>query len=89
MKKLLPKGTVNKKITLSLTDAERNRYKAFCKAIGMNYSEVFRYFCNEMIQNECKRLKVEITNFEPEIQFEINTEEELKKNRQLDLFGQE
>ena len=88
MKKLLPKGIVNKKITVSLTEAERNRFKAFCKATGMNYSDVFRYFCNEMIQKESKRLKIEISNFEPEIQFEKELEREDKKDKQLDIFEQ-
>ena len=85
MKKIEPKGTINKQISIKLTEAELNRFKAFCKALGMTYSEVFRAMTNQVITKETKKLGLELKAFEPEITFE-NCEK--PSSPQLEIFKQ-
>ncbi len=69
MKKIEPKGVVNKQISIKLTEAELNRFKAFCKALDMSYSEVFRTMSNQVIKKEAKKLGINLKAHEPEIIF--------------------
>jgi antitoxin component of RelBE/YafQ-DinJ toxin-antitoxin module len=85
MKKIEPKGTINKQISIKLTEAELNRFKAFCKALDMNYSEVFRAMSNQVIKKETKKLGLELKAFEPEITFNACLE---PKVSQLEIFNQ-
>ena len=85
MKKIEPKGTINKQISIKLTEAELNRFKAFCKALGMTYSEVFRAMTNQVINKEAKKMGLELKAFEPEITFGNCKKIE---SPQLDIFKQ-
>lgn len=85
MKKIEPKGTINKQISIKLTEAELNRFKAFCKALGMTYSEVFRAMTNQVINKEAKKMGLELKAFEPEITFGNCPKSE---SPQLDIFKQ-
>jgi antitoxin component of RelBE/YafQ-DinJ toxin-antitoxin module len=85
MKKIEPKGIVNKQISIKLTEAELNRFKAFCKALNMSYSEVFRAMSNQVIKKETKKLGINLKAHEPEIIFNdcIKPQE-----AQLEIFKQ-
>lgn len=82
MKKISPKGKPNKTIKFSLSEAEKERFKAFCKLMDMNYSEVFRAMSNDFIKKKAKELKLDIKCAEPEL-FE-NTDK--KTNKQTELW---
>jgi len=85
MKKIEPKGAVNKQISVKLTEAELNRFKAFCKALGMNYSEVFRAMTNQLITKESKKLGINLKAYEPEITFSDCLKPQVA---QLEIFKQ-
>ena len=70
MKKIPPKGKVNRQISIKLTEAELNRFKAFCKVLDMSYSEVFRAMCNQVIKKETKKRGIHLKAHEPEIIFD-------------------
>lgn len=82
MKKLNPKGKPDKSIKFNLTEAEKERFKAFCKLLDMNYSEVFRAMSNDFIKQKAKELKLDIKCAEPEL-FE-NTD--TKPDKQTELW---
>ena len=81
MQKLRPKGTPVKKINIKLTLEERARFKAFCKAIGFNYSEMFRAMSNGFIKQKIKEMDIDIKCHEPQIDFN-----DQKTDEQLNLW---
>ncbi|MBT33577.1 MAG: hypothetical protein CMO01_28260 [Thalassobius sp.] len=69
MKKIPPKGIINKQISIKLTEAELSRFKAFCKVLDMSYSDVFRAMCNQIIKKETRKRGIDLKAHEPEIIF--------------------
>ncbi|UZR95960.1 hypothetical protein [Chondrinema litorale] len=67
MEKVKPKGKPDKLIKIKLSEAERSRFKMFCKMIAMNYSEVFRAMSNELINSELKKRGIALKCPEPSL----------------------
>ena len=84
MQKLKPKGIPDKHISIRLTLAERSRYKAFCKALGMDYSECFRAMSNDFILRKAKTFGLDIKCLEPSL-YNSSTDTPAK-DKQISLF---